>query len=420
MYFSFIEFTLKRLYNILTHIAAFYIKIGALFNYKLKLGVKGRAETFTVLKAKIGKQDQVIWFHCASLGEYEQGLPVFEKIKSSNPNRKIVLSFFSPSGFEIRKNTPIADCVVYLPLDTAKNARRFLDLVHPKLVVFVKYEIWPNYLTEIKKRQINAILISALFRKNQRFFKSSGKWMQKALFAFNHIFVQNDESKKLLTQIGYHQVTVSGDTRFDRVSNQLNINNKLHFIETFKQDKLCVVVGSTWPEDEALFIDFINNDTSNTKYIIAPHNIKSGQISSLKNKLEKVSILYSERDSSDLTNASVLIVDTIGILSKIYNYADIAYVGGAIGTTGLHNTLEPAVFGTPIIIGNNHQKFPEAKAMIANKGMFSIQNQTEFNYILNQLIKSDDFRIKAGRLNADYIFKNKGAVKQIMAYLNKR
>jgi len=420
MYFSFIEFTLKRLYNILTHIAAFHIKIAALFNYKLKLGVKGRAETFTVLKAKIGEQDHVIWFHCASLGEYEQGLPVFEEIKAKHPNHKIVLTFFSPSGFEIKKNTPIADCVVYLPLDTAKKARRFLDLVHPELVVFVKYEIWPNYLTEIKKRQINAILISALFRKNQRFFKSSGKWMQKALFAFNHIFVQNDESKKLLAQIGFYQVTVSGDTRFDRVSNQLNINNKLHSIETFKQDKLCVVAGSTWPEDEALLIDFINNDTSNTKYIIAPHNIKSGQISSLKNKLEKVSILYSEKDLGDLINASVFIIDTIGILSKIYSYADIAYVGGAMGTTGLHNTLEPAVFGAPIVIGNNHEKFPEARAMIANKGMFSIKNQTEFNYILNQLIKSDDFRIKAGRLNADYIFKNKGAVKQIMAYLNKR
>ncbi len=420
MYFSFIEFTLKRLYNILTHIAAFHIKIAALFNYKLKLGVKGRAETFTVLKAKIGEQDHVIWFHCASLGEYEQGLPVFEEIKAKHPNHKIVLTFFSPSGFEIKKNTPIADCVVYLPLDTAKKARRFLDLVHPELVVFVKYEIWPNYLTEIKKRQINAILISALFRKNQRFFKSSGKWMQKALFAFNHIFVQNDESKRLLAQIGFYQVTVSGDTRFDRVSNQLNINNKLHSIETFKQDKLCIVAGSTWPEDKALLIDFINNDTSNTKYIIAPHNIKSGQISSLKNKLEKVSILYSEKDLGDLINASVFIIDTIGILSKIYSYADIAYVGGAMGTTGLHNTLEPAVFGAPIVIGNNHEKFPEARAMIANKGMFSIKNQTEFNYILNQLIKSDDFRIKAGRLNADYIFKNKGAVKQIMAYLNKR
>jgi len=419
MYFSFIEFTLKGLYNILTHIAAFHIKIAALFNKKLKLGVKGRAETFAVLKDNITTEDKVIWFHCASLGEYEQGLPVFEEIKASHPNHKIVLSFFSPSGFEIRKNTPIAYCVVYLPLDTKQNAKQFLDLVHPELVIFVKYEIWPNYLLELKNRQIKAVLISALFRKNQSFFKGSGKWMQEALFAFNRIFVQNEESKKLLMQIGYNKVTVSGDTRFDRVSNQLKINNKLHFIETFKQDNLCVVVGSTWPEDEALLIEFINNDTSNTKYIIAPHNIKSGQISSLKSKLNKTTVLYSEKDGADITKARVLVIDTIGLLSKIYSYADIAYVGGALGTTGLHNTLEPAVFGIPIIIGHNHEKFPEAKAMIDNNGMFSIKNKIEFNSILNQLIENKGFRVTSGTHNANYISKNKGAVASIIAYLNK-
>jgi len=420
MYFSFIKITLKGLYNILTHIAAFHIKIAAVFNNKLKLGVKGRAKTFAILKDNITIEDNVIWFHCASLGEYEQGLPVFEEIKASHPNRKIVLSFFSPSGYEIRKNAPIADCVVYLPLDTKQNAKQFLDLVHPELVVFVKYEIWPNYLLEIKKRQIKAVLISALFRKNQSFFKPTGKWMQKALFAFNHIFVQNEESKELLKQIDYNEVTVSGDTRFDRVSNQLKINNKLHFVETFKQDNLCVVAGSTWPEDEALLIDFINNDSSKTKYIIAPHNIKSGQISSLKSKLNKGAILYSEKDTTDLAKVKVLIIDTIGLLSKIYSYADIAYVGGAMGSTGLHNTLEPAVFGVPIIIGCNHDKFPEAKSMISNKGMFSIKNQAAFDLILNELINDADFRIKSGQLNADYISKNRGAVKQIMSYLNKR
>ena len=420
MYFSFIEITLKRLYNILTHIAAFHIKIAALFNNKLKLGVKGRAETFTILKRKISDNNHVIWFHCASLGEYEQGLPVFEEIKFLNPNHKIVLSFFSPSGYEIKKNTSISDCVVYLPLDTKQNAKQFLDLTHPELIIFVKYEIWPNYLIEIRKRKIDAVLISALFRKNQRFFKGLGKWMQEALFAFKHIFVQNDTSKDLLKQIGYNEVTISGDTRFDRVSNQLKINNKLNFIETFKQDKLCVVAGSTWPEDEALLINFINNDVSNTKFIIAPHNIKSSQISSLKSKLKKETILYSEKDTIDLTKAKVLIVDMIGLLSKIYSYANIAYVGGAMGTSGLHNTLEPAVFGIPIIIGNNYDKFPEAKAMIDNKGMFSIKNPSEFDSILNQLIQDADFRITSGKLNANYISKNKGAVGQIIAYLNKR
>jgi len=419
MYFSFIKFSLRRLYNILTHIAAFHIKIAAFFNAKLKLGVKGRAKSFSELKSKINTQDKVLWFHCASLGEYEQGLPVFEEIKKIKPTHKIVLSFFSPSGYQIKKNAPIADCVVYLPLDTKHNAKQFLDLAHPELVVFVKYEIWPNYLLEINERHINAVLISALFRKNQSFFKSSGKWMQKALFAFNHIFVQNVESKELLNQIDYHEVTVSGDTRFDRVSNQLKINNNLNFIETFKQDKLCVVAGSTWPEDESLLINFINNDTSNTKFVIAPHNIKSGQISSLKSKLQKTSILYSEKDTLDVSNAKVFIIDTIGLLSKIYSYADIAYVGGAIGTTGLHNTLEPAVFEVPIIIGNNYDKFPEAKEMISNKGMFSVKNITEFKSILGKLIESNDLRIKSGELNTSYISNNTGAVEEIVKHLNK-
>lgn len=420
MYFSFKLFSLRQFYNILTHIAGFHIAIISMFNKKLSLGVKGRKETFDLLKSKISSNDNTIWFHCASLGEYEQGLPVFENIKEKYPKHKIVLTFFSPSGYEIRKNAPIADVVTYLPLDTKENAKRFLDLVHPELVIFVKYEIWPNFLFQIKNRQIDAILISALFRKNQTFFKATGKWMQNALFAFKHIFVQNTISKELLNNIGYNNVSVSGDTRFDRVSNQLNIDNTLDFIKTFKEDSLCVVAGSTWPEDEALLIDFINKDNSNTKYIIAPHNIKSGQISNLKSKLDKVSILYSEKDRSDLTIAKVFIIDTIGLLTKIYNYADIAYVGGALGTSGLHNTLEAAVFGVPIIIGPNHQKFPEADAMIKKQGMFSIANQSGLNIILNQLIQDIDLRISSGQINSTYIIENKGAVTQVMAYLNKR
>ena len=420
MYFSFKLISLRQFYNILTHIAGFHIGIISLFNKKLMLGVNGRKETFGILKSKLSGNDKTIWFHCASLGEYEQGLPVFEKIKTMYPEHKIVLTFFSPSGYEVRKYTPLADVVAYLPLDTINNANQFLDLIRPELVVFVKYEIWPNYLMEIKKRHIDAILISALFRSNQNFFKPSGKWMQKALFAFKHIFVQNELSKTLLNTIGYKEVTVSGDTRFDRVSNQLQINNTLNFIKTFKQDSLCVVAGSTWPEDEALLINFINDDTTNTKYIIAPHNIKSGQISNIKKQLTKTSVLFSEKDHVDVTTASVFIIDTIGLLSKIYNYADIAYVGGALGSTGLHNTLEAAVFGIPIIIGNNYEKFPEAIDMIKHQGMFNIKNQSEFNDTLNKLILNDSFRVSSGKLNANYISDRKGAVTQIMTYLTKR
>jgi 3-deoxy-D-manno-octulosonic-acid transferase len=419
MYFSFKLFTLKQFYNILTHIAGFHLNIMGLFNEKLKLGVKGRKASFGLLESKLSANDQTLWFHCASLGEYEQGLPVFEQVKKMYPQHKIVLTFFSPSGYEVKKNVAIADIVVYLPLDTSANAKRFLDLVKPDLVIFVKYEIWPNYLLEVKKRHIKAILISALFRKNQSFFKPSGRWMQKALFAFNHIFVQNETSKQLLNNIGYTDVTISGDTRFDRVTNQLAIDNSLNFIETFKQDHLCVVVGSSWPDDEALLINFINEDISNTKYIIAPHNIKSSQIANLKTRLKQTTILYSEKDKSDLQNAKVFIIDTIGILSKIYSYADIAYVGGGLGTSGLHNTLEAAVFGVPIIIGNHYKKFPEALAMIENHGMFSISNQTALNSILNRLIIDADLRVKSGSQNAMYIKENQGAVTKIITYLNK-
>ena len=419
MYFSFKLISLRQFYNILTHIAGFHIGIISMFNKKLMLGVKGRKETFNLLDSKISANDKTIWFHCASLGEYEQGLPVFEEIKAMYPKHKIVLTFFSPSGYQIRKNSPIAHVVTYLPLDTIKNAKQFLDIVHPELVVFVKYEIWPNYLLQLKKRNIDAILISALFRKNQSFFKPSGKWMQKALFAFKHIFVQNEQSKSLLNNIGFDEITISGDTRFDRVSNQLTINNALDFIETFKNNKLCIVAGSTWPEDEALLIDYINTDNSDTKFIIAPHNIKSHQISSLQKQLTKSAILYSKKDSADLPNVKVFIIDTIGLLTKIYSYADMAFVGGAIGTTGLHNTLEAAVFGVPIIIGNNYKKFPEASTMIKNRGMFSISNKSELEVILNKLIKNEDFRINSGKINSTYISENKGAVTQIMAYLNK-
>ena len=417
MYFSFKEKTLKSLYNILTCIASFHLKIIALFNAKLNLGVKGRAKTFNILKSTISIKDNVIWFHCASLGEYEQGHPVFEKIKSHYSKHKIVLSFFSPSGYEIKKDTSIADTVVYLPLDTPQNAKTFLNLVHPNLVVFVKYEFWPNYLNELKNKKIKSILISALFRKDQSFFKFYGKWMRSSLNAFDHIFVQNMISKKLLNSINYTNVSVSGDTRFDRVSNQLQTDNTLDFIEQFKQDNLCVVAGSTWPEDEQFFINFINTSPKNLKFIIAPHNIKKQQIIALKKAIKREAVLFSEKNNITIIDAQVFIIDTIGILSKIYNYAEIAYVGGAMGSKGLHNTLEAAVFGVPIIIGKNYSNFPEASEMIARKGMYTISKQSEFNSTLNNLINNKQKRLDSGLANANYIAINKGAVGKITHYL---
>lgn len=417
MYFSYKEKVLRILYNILTYLVEFHLKIIAIFNTKIKLGVQGRANTIKILKANIALGDKVIWFHCASLGEYEQGLPVFQEIKSDYPDHKIVLSFFSPSGYEIRKNNPITKVVVYLPFDTKFNAKTFLNLIHPDLVVFVKYEIWPNYLNELYRRKIKTVLISALFRNEQIYFKFYGKWMRKSLRAFHYFFVQNHSSKELLESMGYRNVSVSGDTRFDRVYNQLNIDNTLDIVENFKQDKLCVVAGSTWPEDEKLLLNYINSNSYEVKFIIAPHNIKTGQIESLRAGIKKETLLYSSKDQANIFNSQVLIIDSIGILSKIYAYADVAYIGGAYGNTGLHNTLEAAVFGVPIIIGKNYKRFPEAYEMIANGGMYSISNQEEFDSILNSLLSNTVETIQSGIANSDYIKKNRGAVIQIMTYI---
>ena len=411
---------MNLLYNITIQLASVVLKLLSLFNNKLKLGVDGRALTFNKLDQFLNKGDKTLWFHCASLGEYEQGLPIFTELRKDYPNHKIVLSFFSPSGYEIRKNAPFADLVVYLPLDTKNNAKRFINLVNPELTVFVKYEIWPNYLNEIKSRGLRAILISAVFRKDQSFFKWYGSQTKKALFAFEHIFTQNETSKKLLETINYTNATISGDTRFDRVSNQLNTDNNLDFIKVFKDNKLCIVVGSSWPEDESLIIEFINNYVGiPIKFIIAPHNIKSKQIENIQTNLKKPSILFTQKEKKDLSQYDVFILDTIGLLSKTYSYADIAYVGGAMGNTGLHNILEPAVFGVPIIIGKNYQKFPEAFDMIKNKGVKSVSNITELGTELNSLINDPESRLTTGNQNADFIKKNKGAVIQIMQYLRK-
>lgn len=409
---------LKVLYSIGIYIASFIIKLLALFNSKLKQGAIGRNKTFTKIKKTIKPDDKTFWFHCASLGEYEQGLPVFEALKTKHPEYKIVLSFFSPSGYEVRKNAKMADVVVYLPLDTSANAKRYLDFVNPDYIIFVKYEIWPNMLLEIKKRQLNAILISAVFRESQSFFKWYGSFMKSSLFAFDHIFTQDENSKKLLEQIGYKSVSVSGDTRFDRVSNQLKTDNSISFIEKFKADKLCVVFGSTWPEDDKLYIDFINNNSNGPlKFIIAPHNIKTNYTASLKSQLKAKTINYSEMTEDNLEDYDVFILDTIGYLSKVYSYANIAYVGGGAGTTGLHNILEPAVFGIPILIGKNYDKFPEAKTLINLGGITSIKSSIEFSTALNDLLKSNTLIETHSTINSNYIKKNKGAVIQILDYI---
>ena len=402
------------LYNLIVQIATFLLKIVALFSPKIKLFTEGRKPVFEILSAKIKATDKTIWFHAASLGEYEQGLPVIEKIKEKYPKHKIVISFFSPSGYEVRKNNLVADATVYLPLDTKKNASKFISLVHPEMVFFIKYEYWPNYLNVLRKLNIPTYLISGIFRENQMFFKWYGGFYRKALESFTYFFVQNESSKKLLLELGKTNIAVSGDTRFDRVMAILDKDNTLDFIETFKNNSLTIVVGSSWPKDENLLVKYINTSSENVKFIIAPHNIKSEQIQELKHSISKKVVLFSEKENKNLIDFDVFIIDTIGILTKIYSYADIAYVGGGFGNPGVHNLLEPATFGIPIIIGPNYSHFAEATALVNIGGCISITNQTELNNAFTKLIVNNNLREEKGSICSSFVQKNKGATSIIL------
>ena len=409
------------LYNLLVHFVGFLLKIVALFNPKMKLFVDGRKNVFEQIKQKISSNDKTIWFHAASLGEFEQGIPVMEKIKIKFPNHKIIVTFFSPSGFEVRKNNSIADLTIYLPLDTKQNAKQFLDLIHPEIVFFIKYEYWPNYLNELKKRQIKTYLISGILRKDQVFFKWYGGFYRKCLNAFDFFFVQNESSKKLLQSLGFQNVKISGDTRFDRVVSILERDNSLDFIEEFKNNTLTIVIGSSWPKDEELVVNFINNSAENVKFIIAPHNIKSEQISELQKSITKKSILFSDSvqtlHATSVREYDVFIINTIGILTKIYNYADIAYVGGGFGNPGVHNILEPATFGIPIVIGPNYSHFAEAIALVNMKGCVSISNQNELNETFATLLSNEDIRHEKGHICSTFVQMNKGATHVILNHL---
>jgi len=408
---------MNQIYNIAIYIARFFLKIIAHFNKKIDLFVSGRKETFNKIDTNILPNDQVIWFHCASLGEFEQGRPIIEKLKSLYPDYKIVLTFFSPSGYEVQKNYPLADVICYLPLDTKANAKRFLKSVHPKIAVFVKYEFWPNLLNELKNRNIETILISGIFRKNQIFFKARGTWMRKSLKAFTHFFVQNKESKKLLKQIGLDHITISGDTRFDRVYQIIKMDNQLSFIEDFIQNKYTLVAGSTWPEDEEILVDYINNSSSDhEKFIIAPHNISDKIIRELQNSIHKKSILFSDEEKDN--TAQVFIVDTVGILTKIYSYADASYIGGGFGSEGVHNVLEPATFGMPLVIGPIYYQFQEAVDLVNLKACEVVNNKEELGLYLSKLFNNLDYRKEKGELTKQYINSNIGATEIILEYIS--
>lgn len=407
---------MRLLYSLLINTAMPILHIVALFNKKMKLFVQGRTSVFSTLQEKITPTDKVIWFHAASLGEYEQGLPVMEKMRMLYPSHKILVTFFSPSGYEIRKNTSAADVVVYLPMDTLKNVKKFLKLAHPDFAFFIKYEFWPNYLFELKNANVPTYLISGLFRPNQVFFKWYGSLYRKAFKSFNHFFVQYESSKQLISSIGFNNVTVSGDTRYDRVSRILEQDNHLPFIEDFTNGKTTVIFGSSWPKDEEMFMGFINKQPD-TKFIIAPHTFGESHMESLRQNITKPIVFFTEKEGKNLKDYDVLVIDTIGLLTKIYSYADVAYVGGGFGTSGLHNILEPAAYGIPVVIGPNHKKFPEAKQLADAGGCIVVHNETEIEAVLTRLTTDENYRNTTGRNAGDFVQRNRGAVHTIIKHI---
>ena len=408
------------LYNILMvkiRILLFFFK---LFNSKIRTFINERKNVFEILEKTISKNDIYIWIHVASLGEYEQGLPVFKEIKSLYKNHKIVLSFFSSSGYEVRKNNPIGDITVYLPIDTSKNSSKFVSLINPKMVFFVKYEFWPNYLQNLKNNNVPTYLLAGLFRENHWFFKWYGSGFLNLLkSSITHFFVQNKESKNLLASYNITNCTLMGDSRFDRVNSLLNQNNEIKNIKEFIGDKICLVAGSTWKEDESIMINSIN-DNNDLAWIIAPHQINKKQIKKFQDKLKCESIIHSNLNQNNITTAKVLIIDSIGLLTRLYSYSDISYVGGGMGTSGLHNILEPAIFKNPILIGKNYLNFPEAKNLIAENGAISVKDAKEFKRILNELIENKRERIEMGKINFNYIKSNLGTTKNVISYLKER
>ncbi|PKD15856.1 3-deoxy-D-manno-octulosonic acid transferase [Salegentibacter salinarum] len=410
---------MKPLYNLATKIAEKALPLAGRFNHKLKLFTEGRKSVFDKLQAEIDPAEDYLWFHAASLGEFEQALPIIEEVKKEFPKYKVLITFFSPSGYENKKNHPLADVITYLPLDTANNAKRFLALVKPKIAFFIKYEIWPNFLTELKKQNIKILLVSGAFRENQVYFKPYGGFMRKALSNFDHFFVQNETSAELIKSIGFNNITQSGDTRFDRVSRQIQYNNTLDFAEEFINNKTCLVAGSTWPEDEEILLPFINQTSAGIKIIIAPHEIKEEKIKALEQKIKRKSIRYSAKENQELANFEVLILDTIGLLGKVYSYANIAYVGGAAGTSGLHNILEPATFGIPVIIGKNYNNFPEAIRLRQLAGLFSVETSSEFSEVIEKLLANKEYREKTGMIAGHFINSNTGATQTIINYLKR-
>lgn len=408
---------MKFIYQISLWFYQLLITIVAPFNLKAKQFKEGRKDIFIKIKLALSSNnDPVIWFHCASLGEFEQARPVMELMKKQKPHFKIFLTFFSPSGYEIRKNYTGADWIFYLPIDTYTNASMFIEIVKPKIALFTKYEFWYYYLKVLRSNEIPIYSFSSIFRENQLFFKPYGGFYKSFLKFFNHLFVQDNRSLQLLKSIGIQNVTVAGDTRFDRVAEICANVNEINVANTFKNSELCMVIGSSWPQDMSVLLPLINNEKIQLKYIIAPHEINKEEIKSLQNQINKKSVCFSEVNESTVNQYDVLFIDNIGMLSSLYQYGEMAYIGGAFGK-GLHNVLEAATFGMPVIFGPKYSKFVEAINLIKKGVGFSINSSEELLPLVEKLCLDTIYRQNLSDLSKQFVQENTGGSALIVQFL---
>jgi 3-deoxy-D-manno-octulosonic-acid transferase len=404
---------MRAVYTIIIILYTSLIRLVSPFNRKAYLWTEGRKGWKNRLKENFSEGDSTIWIHCASLGEFEQGRPLIERIKELSPGKKILVTFFSPSGYEIRKNSPFADYVSYLPADTPGNAAAFIEIVRPQLVLFIKYEFWANFLTEIRSRGIPLYLVSGIFRPGQHFFRWYGSYFRKLLDMFTFIYVQDSVSADMIKSIGIDKVSASGDTRFDRVARIAATAEPIPLLASFAGDEKVFIAGSSWPQDEEIIAEYINRNPLKMKWIFAPHEINEAGIIKLQELLEPKSIRYSDA-SANLREARVLIIDNIGKLSSAYRYAYISAVGGGFGK-GIHNILEPACWKIPVLFGPNHLKFREAVELRKQGAAFSFRNKDEFNDIMTELIENKSLYQKASEVAGNYIGENIGATEKIVS-----
>ena len=403
------------LYNFGIYTYKQLVNIASFRNLKARKMKQGHKEIFHYLAQNADPEGGYIWIHASSLGEFEQGRPIIEAIKAHYPEQKIAITFFSPSGYEVRKNYPKADLICYLPFDLPNNVNRFLNILKPKQAIFIKYEFWGNYLNALAKRNIPTYIISAIFRPSQIFFRPYGSYFRRILQNFEHLYVQDENSKKLLKDIGITKVSVTGDTRFDRVLEIRSQAKELPLIEQFSKGNFTLIAGSSWPKDEEIFIDYFNRHPE-MKLIIAPHEIHEEHIQFILSRLNRTAILYTQADEKNIQKADCIIIDCFGLLSSIYRYGQVAYVGGGFGA-GIHNVPEAAVYGIPVIFGPNHKKFKEAKELIIAGGGFSISRSEDFELVMDRLLENKEFLSKAGITAGQYIQNNSGASKKILKEL---